>query len=161
MSMKSLGCVLVLAAWGFAGPLMAKQEWTFSADTPAAFEEQVEKVHEEMKGEGRYGDISAKDRTAVEADLNRIRDLLGRKGSAGALNDTDQVDLVNAQERVNAILTRNDGDRLVCTYERRSGSNFKYKNCVTVRDRDTARRKSQEGYQNELMRGGGAQQRGN
>jgi hypothetical protein len=162
MSMKSLGLVLALAACGVAGTAAAKgQQWTFKADTPAQFEEQATKVREEMKPDGQYGNIGASDRNAVEADLGKIAELLGRKGSASALSDGEQVDLANAQERVNAVLTRNDGDRLICTYERRSGSNFKYKSCMTASQRDAVRRKSQEGFQNELLKGGGSQAIGN
>lgn len=162
MSMKSLSLVLALAACGVAGTAAAKgPQWTFKADTPAQFEEQAAKVREEMKPDGQYGNIGVSDRNAVEADLDKIAQLLQRKGSASALSDGEQVELANAQERVNAVLTRNDGDRLVCTYERRSGSNFKYKSCMTASQRESVRRKSQEGFQNELLKGGGTQSRGN
>ncbi|MBO9664624.1 hypothetical protein [Dokdonella sp.] len=162
--MKSFGLVLALVACGFAGPAVAKRgetSWAVKADTPAAFEEQAAQVREDMQESGQYGDISAADRKAVEADLEKIGALLKSKGSANALNDGEQVELANAQERVNAILTRNDGDRLVCTYERRSGSNFKYKTCMTASQRESVRRKSQDGYQNQLMKGGGSQAMGN
>lgn len=164
MSVKSFGLVLALVACGFAGTAVAKRgetAWTFKADTSAAFEEQAAKVREEMQESGSYADISASDRKAVEADLEKIGELLKRKGSASALSDGEQVELVNAQERVNATLTRNDGDRLVCTYERRSGSNFKYKTCMTASQRESARNKSREGFQNELLKGGGTQAIGN
>lgn len=164
MSLKSLGLLVALAACGTVGTATAKslgQHWKFNADTPAAFEEQAAKVRDEMKPSGQYAGITTSDRHAVEVDLDKISELLKRKGSASALSEGEQVELANAQERVNAVLTRNDGDRLVCTYERRSGSNFKYKNCMTVSDRDSIRRKSQEGFQNEIMKGGGTQQPGN
>lgn len=146
--MKSFGLALVLVACGFAGAAVAKRgesAWIFKADTPAAFEEQAAKVREGMRGSGPYANISASDRHALEVDLDKIGELLRRKGSASALSDGEQVDLVNAQERVNAILTHNDGDRLICTYERRSGSNFKYKTCLTASQRDRTRQQSQEG----------------
>lgn len=164
MSVKSFGLVVALVACGFAGSAVAKRSdsaWAVKADTPVAFEQQAAKVREDMQGSGQYADISVADRKAVEADLEKIGALLKSKGSASALTDGEQVELANAQERVNAILTRNDGDRLVCTYERRSGSNFKYKTCMTASQRESARRKSQDGYQNQLMRGGGSQAAGN
>lgn len=148
MSMKSLALAIALVACGAAETAVAKRGeavWTFKADTPAAFAEQAAKVREGMRGSGPYAGISATDRGIVESELGRIGELLGRKGSASALSDGEQVELVNAQERVNAILTRNDGDRLVCTYERRSGSNFKYKICMTASERERTRQKSQEG----------------
>lgn len=164
MSMKVLSLAFALAACGFSGVAAAKsesQQWKFTADTPAAFEEQAAKVRDGMAANGQYSGVGQADRHTVETELNKIRELLYRKGEAGSLNDRDQVDLANAQERVNAILTRNDGDRLVCTYERRSGSNFKYKSCMTVSQRDAERRRSQEGFQNSFMKGGATQQSGN
>ncbi|MBO9664623.1 hypothetical protein [Dokdonella sp.] len=148
MTMKSLGLAVALIACGFASTAVAKRgeaAWTFKADTPAAFAEQATKVREGMRPSGPYAGISASDRRVVESELDKIGALLERKGSASALSDGEQVELANAQERVNAILTRNDGDRLVCTYERRSGSNFKYKNCMTASERERTRQKSQEG----------------
>ncbi|MFC4820828.1 hypothetical protein [Dokdonella ginsengisoli] len=144
--LKSLGLLLALAACGVAGTAAAKgAQWAFKADTPAQFAEQATKVRDGMRPNGQYGNIGVSDRNAVEADLNRIAELLARKGSASALSDGEQVDLANAQERINAVLTRNDGDRLVCTYERRSGSNFKYKNCMTASQRERTRQQSMDG----------------
>lgn len=162
MSMKMLSLALALAACGFSGVVAAKSadQWKFKAESSAAFEEQAAKIRQGMEGEGQYSGIGQADRRAVEADLDKIREILNRKGTAGSLSDRDQVDLANAQERVNATLTRNDGDRLICTYEKRSGSNFKYKSCMTASQRDAERRRSQDSYQNTLMKGG-ASQRGN
>lgn len=165
MFVKSLGLVLAIAVCGgFAESLAAKsagQTWKFTADTPEAFEQQAAKVREDMGQSGPYGGIGVADRNAVEADLDKMSELFKRKGSASALSDAEQVDLVNTQEHLNAILTRNDGNRLICTYEKRSGSNFKYKTCMTANERDDVRRRSREGFQDQLLKGGGTQMKGN
>jgi len=135
--------------------------WKFAADTPVEFEAQAAEVRKEMGTDGKYGAISVADRTAVEGDLDKIKALLESRGSAGKLEDREQVDLVNAQERINAVLTRNDGNRLVCVLETRSGTHFKEKVCQTAREREAIRRKSQQGFQDTLMKGGATQQRGN
>ncbi|MCK9539801.1 hypothetical protein [Dokdonella sp.] len=124
----------------------AQSGWKFAVDTPAEFEVQAAEVRKEMSTDGRYGAISVDDRNAVEADLKRIDDLLESKGSVKALNDQEQVDLMNAQERINAVLTKNDGNRLICTMEQRTGTNFKKKVCQTARQRDQIREDSQKAH---------------
>jgi hypothetical protein len=161
MNMKSWGWVvgLVLLCGSPAWAAGVNPKWKVVAD-PATFAEQAKQVREDMKPKGAYGGIDLRDREAVEENLDIIEKLL-QKQAAGPLPDADQVRLANAQEKVNAVLTSNEGNRLICTFERRSGTNFKEKICYTARERDTMRRKSQQGFQDGLLRGGGTQQRGN
>lgn len=161
LSKKLSTALFAVFACGFAASSIAKSDMKFSIESMDEFDRQVSEVHAKMDGGGQYAEIGSKDRAAFDAELARIRALLERKLSTGKLVDRDQVDLINAQERANAILTRNDGDRLICTWERRSGSNFKHKSCMTASQRDAARRNSQDGYQNAFMRGGSSQQGGN
>ncbi len=159
---KTLAAVLFAAvACGVAGGAMAKSDIKFNIGSMEEFDRQVADVQAEMSNGGQYAEIGRKDRAALDTEFARMRSLLDRKFSTGRLEDRDQVELANAQERANAILTRNDGDRLICTWERRSGSNFKYKSCMTASQRDGERRRSQDGYQNAIMQGGGSQQKGN
>lgn len=154
--------VAATMAIGFALPNDADgrtrpKTWTFDASSGADFEAQAAEVRKEMGTDGRYGAISVDDRKAVEADLDRIEALLGPKDSPARLNDQQQVDLINAQERINAVLTKNDGNRLICTMEQRTGTRFKEKVCVTQRERDKIREDSQKAYRDTLMKGGGSQ----
>lgn len=164
MIAKSLGIMLGLAACGvFAGPAVARtmdQPWNIAV-TSEAFDAQVAQVRAEMQPKGRYDAIGAADRAMLDADFARISELLRSKESGKPFIDRDQLELANAQERVNAILTRNDGDRLICKMEQRTGTNFKQKVCMTARQREEITRKAQEGYQRELMKGGATQERGN
>ncbi len=117
--------LVLLAGLAFGLPTSvhaAKQKpWTFAIASAADFEAQAAEVRKQMEPEGRFGTISADERTAVEADLDRISSLLGEKGTPARLNDQQQVEMANAQERINAILTGNDGDRLICKFEPRTG----------------------------------------
>ena len=153
MLTKSIWWVLAFGLCGvFAFPALggasaAKgRPWTFVVDTPQAFEAQVAEVHKEMATDGKYGAIGVADRIAVDAELDHIRALLRKRGSAATLNDSEQVDLMNAQERVNAVLTKNDGNRLICTLEPRTGTNFKMKVCKTARELDQIRRGSKAAF---------------
>lgn len=160
MIAKSLGVMLGLATCGaFAGTAFASEPWKVAV-TSEAFEGQAAAVRAEMAPNGRYDNLTATDRAAVETDLERIGALLRSKESGKALADRDLLELANAQERVKAILARNDGDRLICTMEPRTGTKFKDKVCQTARQREEIRRKSQEGFQREVMKGGGSQERG-
>lgn len=102
--------------------------------TPEAFVTQADEVRQSMEPGERYGDISSTDRKKVEADMAEIVTLLERAGSVKKLRNNEWVLLVNAQEHANALLTKNDGDRLICRYEKRAGSHFRVKTCETARD---------------------------
>ena len=157
----ALAALLLLPAAAQAAPSVKQKEWSFTIDDVAQFEAQAAEVRKEMGTDGQYGAISVNDRKAVEADLDRIEAILGSKDSVSKLNDQKQVDIVNAQERINAVLTRNDGNRLICTMEARTGTRFKEKVCVTARQREAIRRDSQKAFQDTLLKGGGTQERGN
>ena len=129
-----------------------QKSWQFAVDTPEEFSVAAAALRLEMEPEGRYAEASAADRAAVERDLALMQRLIESRGTAGQLPERQQVELANAQERVNAILTRNDGDRMVCTYERRTGSNFKEKICATARARDHARKDAREGMRDLMLR---------
>lgn len=102
------------------------------ATTPEAFAKQAAAVRAAMRGNGRYSLISNADRNAVEASLDKIARLLEQRGSVANLTDREQVVVNNAQEQANALLTDNDGDRLVCRYEKKTGTHFREKVCNTV-----------------------------
>lgn len=44
------------------------------------------------------------------------------------------MELVNAQERINAILIDNDAGRIICKLEAKVGTRMKTKQCLTVRE---------------------------
>jgi len=153
MSGKSGGLSWIVACAAFALPILAHAvgpQWKVVTDTPQAFAKQAAEVRKEIGPKGEYGGMSGNERLAVDADLDKIAALLRKHGSASKLNDSEQVDLMNAQERINAVLTRNEGNRLICTMESRLGTNFKHKVCRTQAEIDGIRRNSQEGFQNTL-----------
>ena len=138
---------LALPVIGSAGAATGAP-WKFAVDTPAAFEAQAAEVRKEMGADGQYGGITLSDRNAVEADLGTIDALLRKRGSATKLNDAEQVELMNAQEHINAVLTSNDGNRLICTMESRTGTKFKMKVCQTAKERERIRARGREGFEN-------------
>ena len=163
-SMKVLLGVVVCGA--LASPLVcsasaAKGEpWKFAVNTPEAFAVQAATVRRDMGPDGRYREVTVAERAVVEAELKKIEDLLQHRGSAEKLDDKDQVELVNAQENINAVLTKNDGDRLICTLDQRTGTNFKVKTCMTAFQRSERTRKAQQAFQDVLMGGTATQSKG-
>jgi hypothetical protein len=156
------GLLWIVACAVFALPTLGHAvgpDWKVVTDSPKAFAKQAAEVRKEMGPRGAYGGISGNERTAVNEDLDKIAALLKERGSVSQLNDSEQVDLMNAQERINAVLTRNEGNRLICTMEQRLGTNFKHKVCRTQAEIDGIRRNSQEGFQNSLMKGSATQQK--
>lgn len=130
--LAACACVFGLAAGTAEAKRPEAKLEVVPASTPQTFAVQAEHVRASMRGNGRYSDISSADRNQVEADIAKIERLLKTRGSVANLNKREQVEVTNAQEEANALLTENDGDRLVCRYEKRTGSHFREKFCNTV-----------------------------
>ncbi|HEY0180934.1 MAG TPA: hypothetical protein VGC30_15070 [Dokdonella sp.] len=150
---------LALFGAGFVAAEAAAGEspTTVTAATPAEFDAQAKRIRDEIKPGGRYGGINGSERETVERNLDTISSLLHKKGSASALSSEDKTTLFNAQEQANAILADNEKNRLICTDEIKSGTHFKQKICQTAAERELVRRKSQDGFRDALMIGGGRQ----
>ena len=162
MGIRSTGLLCLAACAVFALPVLGhatSPQWKVVADTPQAFEAQAAQVRKDMGPHGEYGGISLNDRQTVEADLDIIDALLHKRSSASKLNDVDQVALMNSQEQINAVLTRNENNRLICTLEARTGTKFKTKICRTQAEIDSIRRNSQKGFQDSLMQGSATQEK--
>lgn len=154
-SMKFLLGVAVCAA--LALPLVCNasdakgKSWRFAANTPEAFADQAEKVRDDMGPEGRYREVSTEERAVVEAELVKIEGLIRYRGAADKLDDADMVELMNAQEHINAVLTKNYDDQLICTLVQRTGTWFKVKTCATEFERAERMRKEQHTYHNNVL----------
>ena len=132
-SLKALTTLLALAMLAPVTGQAAEEKWDFAIDSPAEFDEQAVEIRQEM-ADGRYSHLSERDQRAVESDLNRVSRLLAKNDDISRLNNRDQVELVNAQERINAILIDNEADRLVCKLESKVGTRMKTKRCLTVQE---------------------------
>lgn len=124
---------LLVPAIGLATETKAEKKWDFAIDSAAEFEPMAAEIRQEMQ-DGRYSHLAERDRLAVDTDLNRVNRLLNKRDELSKLAQRDQVELVNAQERINAILIDNDADRIICKLEAKVGTRMKSKNCLTVRE---------------------------
>lgn len=107
------------------------KEVVVKATTLEAFEKDVVALRKSID-DGRFSVISKAERASVEKDLGEIGDLLESKGSVDRMNEVERIRVINAQERANATLLKNDGDRLVCEFRRGTGSKRKERFCSTV-----------------------------
>ncbi|MCQ4166486.1 hypothetical protein [Tahibacter harae] len=130
-------------ALGAAAGAKERVERPLSAGSKALFDDQAAAIRQQMEPGGHYEFVSAAERSEVEQNLEAMSGLLARHADAGALPDRDKAALLKAQENVNAILTRNDGRRLVCERSRPTGSHLGKDNCVTFAERERQRRLSE------------------
>jgi len=110
------------------------------ADTPDAFAEQVQRIHEDMQPAGRYEFIRASDKRRVEVLLGQMATLLRSAGSVEAMNHDNRVSLFNSQEEINGILKHHDSNRLVCESYPPIGSHIPVTTCRTYRQIEEGRR---------------------
>ena len=148
--------VVLFAAFLVAGPVQAQEpdpiDLHLTVATPDAFRAQADRVRASLGADGRHASATADERARLEALLMRIEARFEARGSALAFNEGDRLDVLNAQEEVNAILARNDGDRMICEFITRTGSHRRSKECLSVRERE-ARRAAQQEALREIERG--------
>jgi len=111
----------------------------------------VVQVRSEMNADGRYAEVAGAERSRVNARLDEMTALFAKDSDVSQMGQADKVALFNAQEEVNGILLKRDGDRLICKNEARSGTHFKNTTCKTARevakDRDGAQDWARKGLQ--------------
>jgi hypothetical protein len=108
-------------------------------------------IEDEMQPGGRFEHVTRRERDAVAADLARMQGVLSGVAGIEALDEATRVDLLNAQERINAVLARRDGERLICERRARLGSNRRETWCETYAERQARIRGTRE-RANELNR---------
>jgi hypothetical protein len=135
--------VLFLAAL----PATAKENYhekAFNADTTEKFQATADGVRKEMEAGGRYQYVKPDERKTIDKSLTEMQSLFTQNGSVEAMNQGDKVKLFNAQEVVNSILTRRDGDRVICKDEPKLGSHVRTTSCHTYAQEEEARRGSHD-----------------
>ncbi len=102
---------------------------------PARLPELARILDQEMQVGGRFAFVTVREREQVEAALADMATILRDKQSTTDLTDDERVRLLNAQERANAILTRRDGERLICERRTRVGTHHRDTVCETYAER--------------------------
>ncbi|HET6906348.1 MAG TPA: hypothetical protein VFH52_05315 [Rhodanobacteraceae bacterium] len=101
------------------------------ADTKDNFEAIVAAIHQQMQPGGRWQYIDKSERATLDGSFADMQNLYDQYGSVDKMDTTAKVRLLADQSTINAILTRKDGERLICTSELPVGSHLPVKKCRT------------------------------
>lgn len=101
------------------------------ADTKDSFEAIVAAIQQQMQPGGRWQYIDKGERTTVDGSFADMQKLYDQFGSVGKMDQNAKVRLLADQSTVNAILTKKDGDRLICETVMPVGSHLPVKTCKT------------------------------
>ncbi len=94
----------------------------FDISTPQTFELQAAQVDADIRNGGAYGFLSAQDRARVQEEITAMRALFQRYGNIETMDGARRVELYNAQETVNRILTRGQAGSTRCAWTQQTGS---------------------------------------
>lgn len=101
------------------------------ADSKENFEAVVAAIRQQMQPGGRWQYINANERTTIDGSFGDMGKLYDQFGSVDKMDQAAKVRLLADQSTVNAILTKKDGDRLICQTEMPVGSHLPVKTCKT------------------------------
>jgi hypothetical protein len=137
-----LGCAILLASVSGA---------CFAADNamagPATTVPEILQMQHALrtKLEARSGEYSRFDEASIrkmEAAQDVIFQMLSGVSSLDQLNARQRVDLSNQLDQVKATLLAQEDNRLVCTIERKTGTNLTSRVCQTVAQREANHQES-------------------
>lgn len=116
---------------------------TINADTGAKFEAVATAVRQQMQPGGRWQFVEKNERAMIDDSFADMSKLFGQFGSVDKMDDNAKVRLLADQSTVNAILTKKDGDRLICESVIPVGSHLPVKTCRTYSQIQTEQRDTQ------------------
>ncbi|MGH8183517.1 MAG: hypothetical protein ACREPH_07650 [Rhodanobacteraceae bacterium] len=132
--MRYLFTVLAAALWLSAASAVAGEPngAPFNISTPQSFQAQTAQVRAGMIPGGAYGFASAQDRARVDREIGVMDALFQRYGTVQAMGGAQRVELYNAQETVNHILTRGQAGTTRCTWAQQTGSHIPRTHCWSI-----------------------------
>ncbi len=122
-----------------------------AADTPDKFAQTVYEIRQEMSPGGRYEFMRTDEKTKVESDLNAMAAMLQKSGSVERMTQTEKVQLFNAQEHLNGILTHSDSNRLVCEHTSPVGTSIPRTTCQTFGEVERSRKATNKSLQDAAL----------
>ena len=114
------------------------------ADTKENFEAIVAAIHQQMQPGGRWQYIDKNEGAILDNSFADMRALYDQFGSVDKMDNAAKTRMLADQGTVNAILTRKDGDRLICKSEMPVGSHLPVKTCRTYAQMEAEQRGAQE-----------------
>lgn len=126
-SMGVLAGLLLATGTAMAGGFDGSQP--FDISTPRSFQEQAAQVRAGLGLGGEYAFLSTQDRTRVEQEIAAMTALLQRYGNIETMPGAQRVELYNAQESANMILTRGQSGTTRCRWAQPTGSHIPRTQC--------------------------------
>ncbi len=124
-----------------------------AVDVAAPFAEQMRAIELDLADGETYSEISAEDKAAAMAALQRIAQKLESSGGVGNLTASEKAAVFNDQELANNILTKAGEDSLlVCKREKKVGSHRTTTHCATVAERRRAADRTQNALRDNTVR---------
>jgi len=114
-----------------SSPASGDSKAVVQADTKENFEAVVAAIHKQMEPGGRWQFVSPNERSTIDGNFADMQKLYDQYGSVDKMDSNAKIRLLADQSSVNAILTKKDGDRLVCQTEMPVGSHLPVKTCKT------------------------------
>ena len=112
--------------------------------SPDTIRTELQKIHAEATaGKRGWDNISKEKRAEVTTHRDRVVALLDGKKSANDLQPEERTELTTTLDRINVLAKEAEDERMVCTRERKVGSNFPVNTCMTVAERRRLRESSQ------------------
>lgn len=119
-----------------------------SADTKENFEAIVAAIHKQMAPGGRWEFVSASERATIDGNFADMQKLYDKYGTVATMDSNAKMQLATDQSSINAILTKKDGDKLICESVLPVGSHLPVKTCKTY----AQIQREQRGTQDQLLR---------
>ncbi|TAN08638.1 MAG: hypothetical protein EPN38_01525 [Rhodanobacteraceae bacterium] len=117
------------------------------ADTKDNFAAIVAAIRQQMQPGGRWQYIDQRERTTIDGSFADMQSLYDQFGSVDKMDQAGKMRLLADQSTVNAILTRKDGDRLICRSEMPVGSHLPVRTCRTYAQVQAEERGAQQSLQ--------------
>ena len=149
MLSKHAGKAMLLSLWFVSVSAVATAQPPLPAQQkvqPAQFPQLAAQIRKDMQPGGRYL-VNPDERSEVDGDLTAMEKLFAGHASLDELNPQQQVDLFNHQERINALLTKRDGDEKICHREPVVGSHMVQTVCTKRSDMEKTTRDTQQYWQ--------------
>jgi hypothetical protein len=114
------------------------------ADTKDDFDAIVAAIHQQMAPGGRWQYIDKGERATIDGSFADMGKLYDRFGSVAKMDQAARLRLLADQSTINAILTRRDGERLICRSEVPVGSHLPIRTCRTYAQMQAEERGTQQ-----------------
>lgn len=121
------------------------------ADSKENFEAIVAAIHQQMEPGGRWQFIDKGERATIDGSFADMGKLYDQFGSVDKMDQNSKVRLLADQSTVNAILTKKDGDRLICETVMPVGSHLPVKTCKTYAQIQAEQRGAQQFLHNRAV----------